>query len=1068
MRTLLCIAFHLLLCAGTVTAQTVVTGDVTDSGGAVIGATVLLNGSASGTITDTEGKFTLQVPDPQSAVLTISFIGMEKSEYALKGKTSGIRIELKPSDSILEETVVIGYGTQRRKDLTGSVASISAKTIEKVPVSSVGQAMVGRMPGVQVTATDGSPDPEILIRVRGGGSITQDNSPLFIVDGFQIGGLNAVPPTDIESIDILKDAAATAIYGARGANGVVIITTKSGKKGRTTVSLNTYSQRATLARKLHLMNPYEFVMLQYEKELLDTSIPVNIPKNFGDPGDYPLYKNEKGHDWQDDILGKPTIAGFYNATISGGNEKTVYNFSFTHSDTPGQLVGSGFNKTNFNFKLSSNLSRTVRLEYNTRYQRGITMGRGTDGVNVLNALEYRPTMGLGDFTYVPGDDEVYDEELEKYQLYKPSEDAQQNWRKRTATGLVNSAALNWQISRPLSYRVELAYEDARDNDDRFYGPLSGKANDIGNNGLPVTEVSRASGSNYAFRNVFTYVQNFRVDHGLNVVAGHEMMGDRSQSNFASARFFPKDITVEKALANLQLGTPFATSSTMSGMKYNVSSFSFFGRANYDFQKKYFLTFTMRADGSNIFAPGKRWGYFPAAAVAWRLSDEEFLKNQSAISNLKMRLSYGTAGNNRIAANLWRKTYSINAYDTYGFLEQSNSYYYQSSRYLPNPDLKWETTYSRNFGLDFGLFKERVQGTFDAYWNTTKDLLVPSKIPNTSGFEEQQTNIGQTSNRGLELALNAYLIEKRDFSLDLNFNIGYNKSRVDKLASGEDIWYMESGFSGELISLDDYRLQVGKTMGLIMGYVNDGFYQVDDFDFINGKYVLKPGVVDCSLLSGKPRPGNAKFKKLTPAVEGDPNSYIITNLDRRIIGDTNPKFSGGFGVNSTWRAFDFMAFFNFMYGFDVYNVNKIHLTSFWRNNLQNLSAEMNMDKRFRYVDDQGNNLLNQPEALTELNKNASVWSPLSLTKPVVMDYVVEDGSFLRLNTISLGYTIPRRISEKAGMSRLRFYLTGYNLWLWTRYSGYDPEVNVQKGLFPGMDNNKYPRNRSLTAGLNITF
>ncbi len=1068
MQKLLCITLNILFFSGIATAQTVVNGSVTDGNGPIIGATVLLNGSVSGTITDTEGKFSLAVPDPGTAVLTVSFIGMEKMEYALNGKTSDIHVHLKPSDNILEETVVIGYGTQRRKDLTGSIASISSKVLEKVPVTSVGQAMVGRMPGVQITATDGSPDPEIMIRVRGGGSITQDNSPLYIVDGFQIGGLNSVPPTDIESIDILKDAAATAIYGARGANGVVIITTKSGRKGRTTVSLNSYFQRAKLARKLELMNPYEFVMLQYEKELLDTSIPVNIPKNFGDPEDYHLYKREKGHDWQDDILGAPTLSQFYNANISGGTEKTVYNFSFTHSDTPGQLVGSGFNKTNFNFKLSSNLARNVRLEYNTRYQKGITRGRGTDGVNLLNALEYRPTMGLGDFTYVPADDEVYDEELEKYQLYKPSEEAAQNWRKRTATGFVTSAAINWQIIDPLSYRVELAYEDARDYDDRFYGPLSGKANDIGNNGLPVTEVSRASGSNYAFRNVFTYAETIRESHGINVVAGQEMMGDRSQSNFASARFFPRDITVEKALANVQLGTPFATSSSMSGMKYNVSSFSFFGRLNYDFQKKYFMTFTMRADGSNIFAPGKKWGYFPAAAVAWRLSDEPFLKDHSVVSNLKMRLSYGTAGNNRIAANLWRKTYSINAYDTYGFLEQSNSYYYQSSRYLPNPDLKWETTYSRNFGLDFGLFKERIQGTFDAYWNTTKDLLVPSKIPNTSGFEEQQTNIGQTSNRGVELGLNAYVVERNNFTLDLNFNIGYNKSRIDKLASGEDTWYMESGFSGELISLDDYRLQVGKTMGLIMGYVNDGFYQVDDFDFVNNKYVLKPGVVDCSLLSGTPRPGNAKFKKLTPVDESDPNTYIITNMDRKIIGDTNPKFSGGFGLNSSWRAFDLMAFFNFMYGFDVYNVNKIHLTSFWRNSLQNLSAEMNMDKRFRYMDDQGTNLLREPEALSELNKDASIWSPLSLTKPIVMDYIVEDGSFLRLNTISLGYTLPRAVTEKAGMSRVRFYVTGYNVWLWTRYSGYDPEVNVQKGLFPGMDNNKYPRNRSLTAGFNITF
>jgi TonB-linked SusC/RagA family outer membrane protein len=1069
MKKLLFLQCALVLLTGLSYGQSVVKGTVRDETGPVPGATVRQKGSTEGTITNTDGTFSLAVQDLKAATLTVSYVGMEEAEYKLDGKATGVDILMRATAAELDEMVVVGYGTQRRGDLTGAVVSISSKAIEKVPVTSVGQALAGRMAGVQITATDGSPDPEILVRVRGGGSITQDNSPLYIVDGFQMGGLNAVPPTDIQSIDILKDAAATAIYGARGANGVVIITTKSGKKGKTTVSLNSYFQAAKLARKLDLMNPYEFVMFQYERELMETSTPVNIPKNFGDPRDYYLYKNEKGHDWQDDILGKKTVSQVHNASISGGGDKSVYNFSLTNSKNPGQLVGSGYGRTNLNFKLLLNLHKNVKLEYNTRYQKSVNDGTGTSGVNVLNALEYRPTMGLGDFTYVPAGDEVYDEELEKYQLYKPSEEANQNWRKRIATSFVTSAALTWQIAKPLSFRTELAYTESVNKDDSFFGPLSGKANNIGNNGMPITENTRSMSSNYIFRNIFTYDTHLHKDGSLSATLGQEMIGDKSSSNFSSARFFPKDITYEKALANVQLGTPFSNSSYMSGMKYNVSAFSFFGRVNYDFMKKYFATLTLRSDGSHIFAPGKRWGLFPAAAVAWRVSDEAFLKNSSVVSNLKFRLSYGAAGNNRINPNLWRKTYSINSYDTYGFLEQLNSFYYQSSKYLPNPDLKWETTLSRNLGIDFGLFKERIHGTFDTYWNTTKDLLVPSKIPNTSGFEEQQTNIGQTSNRGVELTLNGYVIEKRDFTLDLNFNIGYNKSRIDKLASGEDIWYMESGISGELISLDDYRLQVGKTMGLIMGYVNDGFYSVDDFTYDDaGRSTLKPGIVDSRLLSGTPRPGNAKFKKLTPVDSDDPNTYIITNEDRQIIGDTNPKFSGGFGLNAAWKGFDLTTFFNFMYGFDVYNVNKIHLTSNWRNSLHNLSAEMNMDKRFRYVDDEGNNLLRNPEALRELNKNATIWSPLSMTKPVVMTSIIEDGSFFRLNTISLGYTIPRHISQKVGMSRLRFYATGYNLWLLTKYSGYDPEVNVQRGLFPGMDNNNYPRNKSLTMGVNITF
>lgn len=1058
------------LTVGAASAQ-VVTGTVSDPSGPLIGATVLVKGTNQGTVTNNEGKFSLTVSDPKHAVLVCKSIGMEEQEFPLKGKTHNVAILLSHAITSLNDLVVVGYGTQRRRDVTGSIASVAGKALEKIPVSNLGQALVGKLAGVQVTAVDGSPDPEIMIRVRGGTSITQDNSPLFIIDGFQMGDINSIPITDIESVDVLKDAAATAIYGARGANGVVIITTKSGTKGKTLVSFNSYVQTASLTRKLNMMNPYEFVMIQYENELLQTSTPLNVPKNFGDPDDYYLYKNEKGHDWQEDILGKEVLAQFYNLSVSGGGDKTVYSFNFNHSNTPGQLVGSGFEKTNFNLKLNTDLSEHFKLEYNARYQNKVSLGKGTNGVNIINALEYKPTMGLGDFTYIPEDDEAYDEEDNKiYQLYKPSEEAKQNYRKKIATDFVTTGALTWNIIDPLKFRTELAISDARVNEDDFYGPLSGKANDIGNNGMPVVETGRAVSNRYSFRNVLTYNAKLRHSQYLNVILGHEMSGGKSSSNFSSARFFPVDISMEKALANTQLGTPFSNSSTISDMNYVTSDFSFFGRGAYDFDHKYYFTLTLRADGSSVFAPGKRWGFFPAAAAAWRISDEDFMKDSRVISDLKFRLSYGLSGNNRISSNLWRKTYSINAYDTYGFMEQSNPYYYQSSKYLPNPNLKWETTISRNAGFDFGFLKDRVNGTLDLYWNTTKDLLVPSKIPNTSGFEEQQTNIGQTSNRGIELFLNTYIIERNDLSLNVTFNIGFNKSRIDKLASGEDIWYMTSGITGELISLDDYRLQVGKTLGLIMGYVNDGFYSVDDFSFDpqSGRYTLLPGIADSRMLSGTPRPGNAKFKKLTPVNKDDPNTYILTADDRKVIGNTNPKFSGGMAFNVAWKGFDVMAFFNYMYGFDVYNVNKIHITSFWRNSLQNISADMNMDKRFRYVNDQGVNLLKNPDALRDLNQDASIWSPLSITKPIVMKYVIEDGSFLRLNTLSLGYTLPSSLTQKVKISKLRVYVTGYNLVLWTKYSGYDPEVNVQNGLFPGMDNNMYPRNLTRTAGVNVTF
>jgi hypothetical protein len=376
------------------------------------------------------------------------------------------------------------------------------------------------------------------------------------------------------------------------------------------------------------------------------------------------------------------------------------------------------------------------------------------------------------------------------------------------------------------------------------------------------------------------------------------------------------------------------------------------------------------------------------------------------------------------------------------------------------------------GFDFGFFRERLNGTLDFYWNTTKDLLVPSDIPGQTGYTKIMTNVGQTSNKGVELALNGYIIEKKDFTLSANFNIGYNKSRIDKLASGETEWIISSGWaSTQLLNTDDYRAYVGGQKGLIYGYVNDGFYTLDDFKGYNtatSQWELKEGVVNSYNVSGTPKPGIAKFRKLTEIDPNDPNSYYITEEDRQVIGNTNPKFSGGFGVNATFKGFDMMLFFNYMYGNDVFNANKVQLTSTWNKNQNNWGMEVSMDKRWRYVDNMGNYVGNDAQAMAELNRNATIWSPLSFGRPVAMTYGVEDGSFLRLNTASLGYTLPENITRKVGIKRLRVYTTGYNLFILTKYTGYDPEVNIDKGLSPAIDNNTYPRSRTYTFGAQLTF
>ena len=400
-------------------------------------------------------------------------------------------------------------------------------------------------------------------------------------------------------------------------------------------------------------------------------------------------------------------------------------------------------------------------------------------------------------------------------------------------------------------------------------------------------------------------------------------------------------------------------------------------------------------------------------------------------------------------------------------EEYNYYQFADQTYLYDPDLRWETTITRNLGLDFGIFKNRLTGTVDVYWNTTKDLLVPSIIPNSSGYSRQMTNVGRTSNRGVELSLNGKIVQTKNFNLSASFNVAFNKNKVDKLSSGETEWKTKASLSN-WYGTYNYKMEVGKSMGLIYGFVNDGFYTVDDFNFdeTTKKWTLKPGVPDNSSFSSGNfsfKPGAMKFKKLS-----DSDSDLITEEDMTVIGNTNPKVTGGFGLSGSWKNLDFTAFFNYMCDFDVFNVNKLYLNSAVRRNYSNLSTNMNLARRFRYVDDAGVNVSSDPVALAALNQNAATYSWMSVTQGITMSDLIEDGSFLRLSTLTVGYTFPQRWLSRLGVKSLRLYFSGSNLFTLTGYSGYDPEVNIQKGLTPGIDNNVTPRSRVYTLGMNLNF
>ncbi|MEO8405789.1 MAG: SusC/RagA family TonB-linked outer membrane protein, partial [Chitinophagaceae bacterium] len=549
----------------------------------------------------------------------------------------------------------------------------------------------------------------------------------------------------------------------------------------------------------------------------------------------------------------------------------------------------------------------------------------------------------------------------------------------------------------------------------------------------------------------------------------EQKTNKGFSEFNRAKYFAINVTPEKLFSNMTLGTQDRHTTTVySGDKIA----SFFGQINYQYDSRFLLTLTARADGSTKFAPGHQWGFFPAAAFGWRMSNEKFMEQVAFVNDLKLRVSYGQAGNNRISNDLWRVLFAPTDNRPIGFGDVAQPYYGYASSVLPNPDIKWETTITRNTGLDFTLFKNRLSGTLDVYWNTTKDLLVESDIPQITGFTKQQLNIGQTSNRGVELSLNGTIINKTDFQLTGFFNVGFNTAKIDKLDGVLQKAFSSSWAGTDLKTQDDYRVYVGKTIGLMYGYVADGFYSVDDFSSYNptnSSYVLKPGVTNVgSFLGGiSLRPGVTKLKDLD-------NDGVITAADRQVIGSALPKSTGGFGFTANYKGFDFSAFFNWVQGNDIYNTGKIAFNMLYRTTYGNMLATSDYAHRFKYIDANGN-LVVDLEELRKLNANATIASPFSsgTAAPVFSSDAVEDGSFLRLNNVSVGYSLPKKWISRLSMTRFRIYATVYNAFLWTKYTGYDPEVSATRNssysqLTPGVDYSAYPKSRSYTVGVNVIF
>lgn len=1047
---------------------TTIEGTVTDAAGLSLpGVNVLEKGTKNGTSTDFDGHYKLKLTNPK-AVLSFSFIGFKTIDVPAAGKTK-VNATLTEDSNNLNEVVVIGYGTSKKSDLTGAVSTISGNDLKKVPVANVAEALTGRIAGVQVTSAEGSPDADIRIRVRGGGSLTQDASPLIIVDGFPINSMNDISSSDIDSMTVLKDAASTAIYGSRGANGVILITTKKGKDGKIAVNFNMFYGMKTMAKQIDVLSPDDYTKWQYEYALLSqtgtkvASDPSSYTKYFGNWQDQDMYKILKGDNWQKQIFGRTGEVQSRDLGIRGGTDKLNYNFNYAHYDEKAIMIGSNYKRNNLSLALKSKLNEKIDVAFTVRYSDTEIDGGGVNEQNEKSSADSRMRTIVG---YAPlpvaglSSDDVSGDGSDV--LVNPLRSVYDNERQQFRKNFNMLGSFGWELAENLKLNVDLGLDNFNNLDYRYYGlttyyianaplgPLQG---------MPA--MIMGDSKERRFRNANTLNYDFKKimgeNHHLTALLGQESINYNSNTVTTTIHGYPKFFDFDKAKTLTTQGTPQSVDNYYSP---DDKLLSFFGRANYDYKNRYILSATFRADGSSKFLEQNRWGYFPAFAAGWKISEESFLKNTSWINLLKVRASYGEAGNNNIPVGQQVQIFQSTATTWINGVTSI----WAPSKTMPNPDLKWETTVTQNFGLDFGFFKNRLSGNFDVYKNITSDLLINFPVPG-SGYDFQYRNMGETQNTGFEATINVVAIEKAKYGLNFSFNMGINKNRINSLGVMNNFG-AATGWASSQIG-DDYLIQVGSSLGTMYGYKNDGRYEVSDFDYVGGKYVLKTGVVaTATTLVGDGsglKPGDMKLKD----VNGDGK---VDLSDKTVIGNVNPKSSGGFVINGNAYGFDLMAAFNWSIGNDVYNADKIEFsTANASAQYKNLNSTMADGKRWTNLDPATGQLVTDPAALTELNANTTMWSPYMRTA-IFTDWAVEDASFLRLNTLTLGYTAPEMFTSKLGVSKLRFYLTASNVFVWTNYSGSDPEVSTRRKnpLTPGVDSSPYPRSRQMVFGMNLNF
>ena len=1022
-----------------------ITGTVVDENKMPLpGASILVKGLNIGSSTDFDGNFSLNVPET-GEVLVVSYLGYMTKELVIS-KNLTFNIQLDIDTNTLDEIVVVGYGTQRKSDITGSVTSVKVDAIAVAQNSTIDALLQGRAAGVQVTQNAGSPGSGVSVKIRGVSSLRGNNEPLYVIDGVIISsagedasnasadansleetqnGLNGINPRDIESIEVLKDASATAIYGSRGANGVILITTKKGKSGKTSIQAYVNTSVSEITERYDILDALGYA--NYQNEALAV--------NGGDPrfsiiGEdiFPIAADgtvsdtaAEQHNWHDEIY-KQGFSRSAGASFSGGTEKGNFYASVGYNDQGGIVENSRLKNGNFSINLNQDLSDklTINTKLNAFYSTGNFAQDGDRAGGqrsfVGNILRY-PTLVTNGGTF---DNE--DGISSPFTWVNDFQDTSEESR------FIGSLALTYKFNiKGLKYKLQAGGNIRNKERRRFYGLTTFQGSST-NGSLSISNLESKS---YQINNLLTYNRTFNKKHRINAVIGMTYdVRDVKNTLYAVNDFSTTEFGVDQPIYGQQISRP------LDVLPLKSQLLSYLSRVNYSFDNKYIITGTFRADGSSKFSKENRYSYFPSFSLAWRANNENFLKNSDTINDLKFRIGWGMTGNQGISAY---QTFANYGPTLYGNLDEVTSIGFVPLN-VSNPNLKWETTKQLNFGLDFGLWKNRVTGTLDIYDKQTDDLLLNQPLGPSSGFTSLLVNRGSINNKGVELTLSGTLINKNDFSIDLGGNIAFNKSKIQNLGgSSEDIYIngtLENRvfYRGQNISTGNYFrapaniFMEGEQIGLFYGYETDGIYQTEDDITVSGAQAGDVRIVD---------------------QDGDDT---ITEADRTLIGNPNPDFVYGGYLNMNYKRLSLSVQINGVYGNEIVNGNLIQLgTAEGRtanvlseayNNAWRPDAQSNSYPRVGYLGESGS--------------------------PAITDRIIEDGSFLRISNITLGYDVP--VEKTNIFSSANVYVSGMNLFTFTDYSGYNPEITnfMNNGNVVGVDWNGFPNAQTIMLGLNLKF